>query len=199
MPALEPYLIEPIFEQFKALLPERRTDHPLGCHRSRVPERVVFEKLVQVLVFGCAYHRIADGSCSESTLRRRRDEWIELGVMDRLRQICLEAYDSLIGLELSDLAVDCCVTKAPCGGEKAGPSPVDRGKRGLKRSMAVDAKGIPLGSVSAPANRHDSPLLIPTLKAASGSLGALPEGTSIHLETAATTPEGLASAFRNWG
>src|SRR5215212_1324552 len=51
---------------------------------AHLPERVVFEKLVQVLVFGCAYHRIADASCSESTLRRRRDEWIELGVMERL-------------------------------------------------------------------------------------------------------------------
>jgi transposase len=112
VPALEPYLIEPIWQQFKALLPERHTHHPLGCHRSRIPERVVFEKLVQVLVFGCAYERIADESCSESTLRRRRDEWIELGVMERLRQICLEAYDRLIGLELSEVAVDCCVTKA---------------------------------------------------------------------------------------
>ena len=182
MPALEPYLIEPIFEQFSALLPEHRTNHPLGCHRPRISERVVFEKLVQVLVFGCAYHRIADECCSESTLRRRRDEWIELGVMDRLRQICLDAYDHLIGLELSEVAVDGCVTKAPCGGEKAGRSPVDRGKWGLKRSMAVDAKGIPVGSVSAPANRHDSPLLVPTLKAASESLGALPVGASVHLD-----------------
>jgi transposase len=182
VPALEPYLIEPIFEQFRALLPERKTDHPLGCHRSRIPERVVFEKLVEVLVFGCAYHRIADASCSESTLRRRREEWIELGVMDRLRHICLQAYDRLIGLELSEVAVDCCITKAPCGGEKAGRSPVDRGKHGLKRSMAVDAKGIPLGAVSAPANRHDSALLVPTLKAASGSLGTLPEGRSVYLD-----------------
>ncbi len=70
MPALPPYIIEPIFEQFAALLPEREVDHPLGCHRPRIPERVVFEKLVQVLVFGCAYERIADGTCSESTLRR---------------------------------------------------------------------------------------------------------------------------------
>jgi transposase len=71
VPALPPYLIEPIlWQQFKALLPEHRTDHPLGCHRLRIPERVVFEKLVQVLVFGCAYERIADASCSESTLRR---------------------------------------------------------------------------------------------------------------------------------
>ena len=102
--------------------------------------------------------------------------------MDRLRRICLEAYDRLIGLEFSDVAVDCCITKAPCGGEKSGRSPVDRGKRGIKRSTAVDASGLPLGAVSAPANRHDSPLLAPTLRAASGSLGALPEGTSVHLD-----------------
>src|SRR5215207_59679 len=37
---------------------------------------------------------------------------------------------------------DSCITKAPsCGGEKAGRSPVDRGKQGIKRSAIVDAKG----------------------------------------------------------
>ena len=155
------------------------------------------ETLVQVLVFGCAYHRIADASCSESTLRRRRDEWIELGLMDRLRQICLEAYDRLIGLELSEVAVDCCITKAPCGGEKAGRSPVDRGKRGVKRSMAVDARGIPLGAVSAPANRHDSPLLVPTIEATSGRLGRFPRGERPPRSTA-TTRSSPASAWRSW-
>jgi transposase len=182
VPALPPYIIEPIWQQFSALLPEHRTDHPLGCHRPRIPERVVFDKLVQLLVFGCAYERIADASCSESTLRRRRNEWIELGVMERLREICLDAYDRFIGLELSEVAVDGCLTKAPCGGQKAGRNPVDRGKQGIKRSMAVDAKGIPLGAVSAPANRHDSLLLVPTLEAASEALGALPEETSVHLD-----------------
>ena len=161
MPALPPYIIEPIWQQFAALLPEREVDHPLGCHRPRIPDRVVFEKLVQVLVFGCAYHRIADEGCSATTLRDRRNEWIEIGAMDSLREIVLEAYDRYIGLELSEVAVDCCITKAPCGGQKAGRSPVDRGKRGIKRSTAVDGEGIPLGGVTAPANCHDSPLLVP--------------------------------------
>ncbi len=183
MPALPPYLIEPIWEQFSALLPERDVvDHPLGCHKPRIPDRIVFEKLVQVLVFGCAYWRIADASCSDATLRRRRDEWIEGGVMERLREMALAAYDRTIGLELADLAVDGCITKAPCGGEKAGKSPVDRGKRGIKRSTAVDARGIPLGTVTAGANRHDSPLLIETLDAVAEALGGLPERTSIHLD-----------------
>src|SRR5215207_3991553 len=70
VPALPPYLIEPIWTQFAALLPEREVSHPLGCHRPRIPDRLVFEKLVQVLVFGCAYERIADASCSATTLAR---------------------------------------------------------------------------------------------------------------------------------
>ena len=79
--------------------------------------------------------------------------------------------------------MDGCITKAPCGGgEKAGSSPVDRGKRGIKRSTAVDAEGIPIGGLTAPANRHDSPLLVPTLEHASASVGGLPEGTSVYLD-----------------
>jgi transposase len=177
MPAVPPYIIEPVWEQFEALLPDRKVDHPLGCHRPRIPDRVVFEKLVEVLVFGCAYWRIADEECSATTLRRRRDEWIEAGVMDALEEMVLGAYDRTIGLELADVSVDCCITKAPCGGEKAGRSPVDRGKGGIKRSTIVDANGIPLGVVTAGANRHDSPLLAPTLDAVAETLGAVPEGS----------------------
>ena len=181
MPAIQPYIIEPIFQQFLALLPPKSTEHPLGCHRPRIPDRVVFEKLVQVLVFGCAYWRIADETCSATTLRRRRDEWIEAGVMDELEEAAREAYDRVIGLQLADVAVDCRITKAPCGGEKAGKSPVDRGKQGLKRSMMVDGEGIPLGVVAAGANRHDSPLLAPTLDALN-SLGGPPDPVSVHLD-----------------
>ena len=83
-----------------------------------------------------------------------------------MHALALRAYDQMIGLELEDVAVDGCITKAPCGGERAGPSPADRRKGGLKRSVATEDHGIPLGIASAGANRHDSPLLAPTLQAA---------------------------------
>ena len=153
----------------------------MGCHRPRVPDRVVFDKLVQVLVFGCASWRIADDRCSATTLRRRRDEWIDAGVMETLRSIVLAASDRMIGLELGDVAVDGCITKAPCGGELAGRSPVDRGKQGTKRSTLVEANGIPLGAIAAPANRHDSPLLEPTLDTLA-ALGPLPAPITVHLD-----------------
>jgi IS5 family transposase len=48
----------------------------------------------------------------------------------------------------------------------------------------VDGKSIPIGSISAAANRHDSPLLVPTLEHAAMSVGGLPEEASIHLDRA---------------
>ena len=182
MPAIQLSIIAPIFEQFTELLPDgTEKSHPLGCHNPRIPDKVVFDKLVQVLVFGCAYERIADDSCSATTLRRRRDEWIASGAMERLQEIVLDAYDWMIGLDLSDVVVDGCITKAPCGGEIAGKSPVDRGKQGIKRSVVVDANGIPLGAIAAPANRHDSVLLEQTLDTLE-PLGELPERISVHLD-----------------
>ena len=92
-----------------------------------------------------------------------------------------EAYDRIVGLVLDDIAVDGCITKAPGGGEVAGRSPVDRGKQGLKRSLLTDGNGIPLGRVLAGANRHDSPLLAPTLDRLA-DLGPLPEHITVHLD-----------------
>jgi hypothetical protein len=181
VPAIPSSIIEPIWDQFSELLPPLAVTHPLGCHRPRVPDRVVFDKLVQVLVFGCAYERIADATCSATTLRRRRDAWIDAGVMATLHTMVLRGYDRMIGLELVDLAVDGCITKAPCGGEVAGRSPVDRGKQGLKRSTLVEAQGIPIGAVAAPANRHDSPLLDPTLDTLA-VLEPLPHSMTVHLD-----------------
>ncbi len=54
-------------------------------------------------MFGCAYWPIADESCSATTVvRRRRDEWIEAGVMDDLEEMARESYDRVIGLDMAD-------------------------------------------------------------------------------------------------
>jgi transposase len=39
VPAIPPYIIEPVWQQFEALLPERQIGHPPGCHRSRIPDK----------------------------------------------------------------------------------------------------------------------------------------------------------------
>nr|WP_083822329.1 IS5 family transposase [Saccharopolyspora spinosa] len=179
------WLTEPLWDQFAALLPPREEfdpAHPWGCHRRRDSDRIVFDKLLQVLRFGCSYEGIADTTCSATTIRTRRDEWIRLGIFAQLKQIVLDAYDRIVGLVLTDIAVDGCITKAPGGGEVAGPSPVDRRKQGMKRSVGTEGYGIPLGRVLAGANRHDSPLLAPTLDLL-GELGPLPDDITAHLDS----------------
>lgn len=144
----------------------------------------MFEHIVEALVHGSGYERIATKACSDRTIRRRLTRWAAAGVAERVHAVALRAYDAIIGLDLADVSVDGCITKAPCGGDRAGPSPVDRRKGGLKRSTATDGDGIPLGLVSAGANRHDSPLLAPTLHAACTQVGPLPDQPIAHLDAA---------------
>ncbi len=184
MPVLPVCLFEPLWVQFSALLPERprfSPTHPLGCHRERIDDRVVFEHVIAALVHGSGYERIASPGCSDGTIRRRVKEWAALGLSEQVHALALRAYDRMIGLELDDLAVDGCVTKAPGGGEVAGRSPVDRGKQGMKRSVGTDGGGIPLHLVAAGANRHYAPLLEPTL-AGLDKLDRLPDRPTIHLD-----------------
>jgi transposase len=181
-------LLDPLWEQFAALLPARPVvtpSHPLGCHRRRIPERVVFDHVIAALVHGSGYERIATPGCSDRTIRRRLHEWAAAGLAEQVHTLALRAYDRMIGLELAELAADGCVTKAPGGGEVAGRSPVDRGKAGLKRSVVTDGAGIPLHLVSAGANRHDAPLLRPTL-AGLARLDGVPDEVAVHLDAAYT-------------
>ncbi len=187
MPLLPASLIEPLWVEFAALIgaedrPEFAPSHPWGCHRRRIPDRVVFDHVLAALVHGSGYERIASPGCSDRTIRRRVANWAKAGHGPQLLRLALAAYDQMIGLNLDDMAVDGAITKAPCGGEVAGRSPVDRGKQGTKRSVAGDGDGIPLHLVAARANDHDSPLLEPTLAGIPDMIGPLPERPRVHLD-----------------
>jgi transposase len=185
VPVVPSCLLEPIWNQFSVLLPQQPTfhpNHPLGCHRRRIPDRVVFDHIVAALVHGSGYERLTSPGCSDRTIRRRLKQWAAAGLAEQLHALTLQAHDQIIGLHLADMPTDGCITKAPGGGEVAGRSPVDRGKQGRKRSVATDAAGIPLGLVATRANRNDSPLLGPTLHAAITQVGAMPAQITAHLD-----------------
>lgn len=185
MRALEPEVVDAVWRAVETLLPSPPIDeHPLGCHRSRVPDRTCFEGILIRLVTGCAWvdvEQLLGGAVSDTTLRGRRDEWLAAGVFDALAAEALAAYDRIIGLDFSECAVDGSQHKAPTGGEGTGPSPVDRGKRGWKWSLFADRNGIPIGWAANGANRHDTVLLEPTL-AAVNDHGLLAECETLHLD-----------------
>jgi hypothetical protein len=187
VPLLPASLIEPLWVEFATLIgsgerPEFSPTHPWGCHRRRVPDRVVFDHVIAALVHGSGYERIATPGCSDRTIRRRLQDWATAGHGQALLRLVLAAFDKMIGLDLQDLSVDGSITKSPCGGEVSGRSPVDRGKQGTKRSVVCEGDGIPLYLVAARANDHDSPLLEPTLAGVCDMIGPLPDRPCMHLD-----------------
>lgn len=185
MRALDPEVVDAVWAATQPLLPTPPVDeHPLGCHRARIADRVCFEGILIRLVTGIAWvdvERLMGGRVSDTTLRDRRDEWIEAGVFDRLADEAVAGYDRVIGLDFSECSVDGSQHKAPAGGEGTGPSPVDRGKRGWKWSLFADRNGIPVGWAIDGANRNDCVMLQPTLNAAA-ERGLLGECETLHLD-----------------
>jgi len=184
MRAFDREVVDVVWETIAPMLPRPVDDHPKGGHRPRIDDRIIFQAMLIRLIVGCSYvdaEALCGWQVSDTTIRARRDEWIEANMFDDLFDHALAAYDRRIGLDLSEVAVDGSLHKAPCGGEGTGPNPTDRGRSGHKWSMATDAVGIPLGWDLDGANRHDIPLFEPTL-ADVASRGLHLDIETIHLD-----------------
>ena len=85
-------------------------------------DRDCFEAILFRLVTGCSWDvagRLGKGS--ETTLRRRRDEWVAAGAFQHLVEEAINGFDKIIGLDLlSEVSVDGSLHKAPMGGEGTG-------------------------------------------------------------------------------
>ncbi len=184
MRALEPEVVDALWAAIEPMLPARDDSHPLGCHRRRVPDRLCFRGILIRLVTGASWvdiEAILDHQVSDTTLRTRRDEWIDAGIFEQLRTEALQSFDRIIGLDLSEVALDGSLHKAPYGGEGTGPNPTDRAKCGWKWSVASERHGIPIGWAIDGANRNDVRLLIPTLDAVAET-GLLVDIETLHLD-----------------
>lgn len=108
MLALHPRTVDAVWAAVEPLLPEPPVDlHPLGCHSPRRSDRDCFEAMLFRLATGCSWDVAGRlGKDSETTLRRRRDEWIDAGVFEALAEEAQRAYDWIVGLDLSEVAVD---------------------------------------------------------------------------------------------
>lgn len=165
MRALDREVSDAVFVTVKGLLPPP-PDHPLGCHRRRVPDDVCFYGLLYRLVTGSAWTTIEvlmGHEVSDTTLRARRDEWIQAGVFERLVAQARRAYDKIVGLDTTDVVIDGSHHPAPGGGPGTGVAPGHKGRLAWKWCMAVDAKGIPLAWTLDGGNRNDYVMLRPTL------------------------------------
>jgi transposase len=184
MRALEPEVVDAIWAAVEPLLPRLVDGHPLGCHRPRMPDRLCFWGILIRLVTGASWvdiEAILDHQVSDTTLRARRDEWIDAGVFEQLKAEAMAAFDRIIELDLADVSVDGSLHKAPYGGEGTGPNPTDRGKLGWKWSVASERHGVPIGWAIDGANRNDVRMLGATLDAVD-AVGLLADIDTLHLD-----------------
>ena len=61
------------------------------------------------LVTGCSWEDaelLAASVVSDTTLRARRDEWVDAGVFDAISHQAIVGYDRVVGLDFSDVSLD---------------------------------------------------------------------------------------------
>ena len=142
-----------LWERIVLLLPAPPF-HPLGTHRSRVPDRDAMDAILLVLSTGMQRNALnATGICSSSSAHRRFQEWEQAGVFHEIWRQGLLEYDKVVGIDWSWLAADGAMTKAPLGGPKTGPNPTDRAKKGRSDRPSAKARG----------SRSDSTTRAPTV------------------------------------
>ena len=141
MPALPSSVLEPLWVQIAALLPDRQVHHPLGCHRPRIPDRLVFDKLIQVLVFGCGDRRIADQGYGDHPAPPPGG-WIRCRGGRAAAPCGAGRLGRLVGLELEHQGA---LRRPDCRAQSGWTAAT----KGRKRSLVTGRAGIPLVAVPA--------------------------------------------------
>ncbi|MFD7058611.1 IS5 family transposase [Streptomyces sp. NPDC059906] len=144
--------------------PARRHRHP---GRLPVPDRGALAGIVYVLRKGIAWRDVPSQlvGCSGVTAWRSLRDWTEAGVWPRLHDALLTELRRTDLLDLDDCAVDGSHIRALKGGDRVGPSPVDRARLGSKHHLIVDRHGTPLAVTLTGGYRHDVTQLLPLLDA----------------------------------
>jgi transposase len=132
-----------------------------------VDDRKAFEGIVFVLKTGVPWALLPATAQWPSgvTCWRRLMQWHRAGVWKRLLQSLLAEMQARGLLDWERSLVDSSQVRAPGGGRKTGPSPVDRRKRGSKHHLLTDAQGTPLAIELTAANRHDITQLLKLVEA----------------------------------
>jgi len=152
-----PLLPDALWERIAALLPPpkpRRFRYP---GRKPLTNRQALTGILFVLKTGLRWNDLPRemGCGSGSRGRRRLKAWHRAGVWRRRHELLLAELQGADKIDWSRAAVDRSFVRARGGGEKTGPSPVDRRKEGSKHQAVVDSHGIPLAATVSAANAPD--------------------------------------------
>ena len=166
------YMKRKFWKEVKKFIPPKKS-----IRRPRAGSKKIMSALYYIFRTGIRWKALPISlfRVSASTVHRRYQEWISDGVFRNFWISVLKKYQIKHSAMSFWLATDTISVKSPLGGEDTGFNPTDRRKIGTKRSSIVDQNGIVFGAIIAPANTHDSKLLLPTL-------ASIPVGFSDNLK-----------------
>jgi putative transposase len=163
-------LADSFWERIKPFIPKPKSRlHGRGKYRKHIggrpgaEPRQMMAGILYVLRTGCQWNAAPSEYGSGKTLHRYFQRWTRARLFKKLWKSGLEEYDEVKGIEWEWQAADGAITKSPLGGQATGANPTDRGKCGTKRSVLVEAQGVPMALEVGPAQRHDVKLLAATL------------------------------------
>ncbi|MFO1006400.1 MAG: IS5 family transposase [Planctomycetaceae bacterium] len=188
---MEARLPDAFCESVVSLLP---TQEPSGRRGGRpaIPHAVVLKVIWFVLTVGCRWKDIPrEFGCCGETARRRLRLWQELGVWQRVHLRLLSRLRQRGCLSGSVVLIDSTHVRAFGGGDRSGPSPVDRRKLGTKLTLLTDLRGTPLVLRSAPAHFSDHREILPTV-AAYPAIGASRDDHASYQTSSSPTPDTTA-------
>jgi len=161
----KPLLPDELWEIIQPILPAWEPS-PKGGH-PRLGDRQALTGILFVLKTGIPWedlpHEMGCG-CGMTCWRRLRD-WQRDGTWLKIHHVLLEKLHGAGRIDWSRAVIDSSSVRAAYGGDRTGPSPVDRAKPGSKHHVIVDGNGIPLASSVTAANVNDIEQLAPLFNA----------------------------------
>lgn len=114
--------------RMESLLPDRPRSRKGG--RPRLQKlKPVADAIFYKMRTGCQWNALPRVFGASSTIHDYFQEWVELGIFERIWNLALTEYEELRGTSWKHQSLDTATVKAPLGGKKTGRNPTDRGKR----------------------------------------------------------------------
>jgi transposase len=124
-----------LWERIDLFLPVYKLSRKGG--RPRLALRKVVSGILYVLRTGCQWKAMPEQFGSGSAIHAYFQEWVRLGVFDKLWQAALEEYDDLKGIDWKWQSLDGAMNKSPLGGEKNREKP-DRSWQNRRQAIGAD-------------------------------------------------------------